>query len=114
MNYGSFEIWAIILLIGIGTLVLRYSFLSLIGSRTLPGWVLRHLRYTPVAVIPGLMAPLIFFPPITGGETDPGRLAVAAAALVTGVVTRSPLWAIAAGVAIAALLSLTNGLAIPG
>ncbi|MCC5986395.1 MAG: AzlD domain-containing protein [Pararhodobacter sp.] len=114
MNYGSFEIWAIILLIGIGTLVLRYSFLGIIGSRALPEWVLRHLRYTPVAVIPGLMAPLIFFPPVTDGETDPGRLAVAAAALGAGVVTRSPIWAIVAGLAVAVLLSLTNGLAMPG
>ena len=114
MSYGSVEIWAIILLIGIGTLALRYSFLGLIGRRALPEWVLRHLRYTPVAVIPGLMAPLVFFPPVTDGETDPGRLAVAAATLAAGVLTRNPLWAIAGGVAALTVLGLANGLAVPG
>ena len=114
MNYGTVEIWAIILLIGIGTLALRFSFLGLIGSRALPDWVLRHLRYTPVAVIPGLMAPLVFFPPVTGGETDPGRLAVAAVTLLAGVLTRSPLWAIAAGGAMLTGLALTGVLVVPG
>ncbi len=113
MSYSSFEIWAIILLIGFGTLVLRYSFLGLIGSRSLPEWVLRHLRYTPVAVIPGLMAPLVFFPPVTEGESDPGRLAVAAATLLAGVLTRSPLWAIAAGVAVLTALALMGVLVVP-
>ena len=40
---------------GIGTFLVRFSFLGLIGNRDLPPWLLRHLRYTPVAVFPALV-----------------------------------------------------------
>lgn len=77
MSYSDAQIWSIIALLGIGTFLVRFSFLGLIGNRPLPDWVLRHLRYTPVALLPGLVAPLIVWPTATGGETDPARLATA-------------------------------------
>lgn len=91
------EIWLIIALIGIGTFVIRFSFLGLIGGRDLPDWALRLLRYTPVAVLPGLVAPLVVWPPATGGETDPARLAAALMTLVVGYLTKNLLAAIFAG-----------------
>lgn len=97
MSYTTAEIWFLIIGIGIGTFALRLSFLGLIGSREMPEWLLRHLRYTPVAVLPGLVAPLVFFPRATDGVMDPLRLAAAAVTLVVGLWTRSALWAIAAG-----------------
>ena len=97
MDYSQAQIWAIILGLGVGTLALRFSFLGLIGRRQLPEWVLRHLRYTPVALIPGLIAPQILFPPANEGVTDPLRLAAAAVTLAVGYKTRSVLWAIMAG-----------------
>lgn len=99
MNYSAVEIWFLILAIGLGTFLIRLSFLGLIGNREMPEWLLRHLRYTPVAVLPGLVAPLVFFPPATGGVMDPLRLAAAVVTLVVGLWTRSALWAIAAGAA---------------
>ena len=60
-------IWTVIVLLGIGTFLIRYSFLGLIGKRPMPPWVLRHLRYTAVAVLPGLVAPLVLWPAATGG-----------------------------------------------
>ena len=59
MTYSTFEIWLIIVLLGLGTYAIRFSFLGLIGDRKMPDWLLRHLRYTPVAVLPGLVAPLV-------------------------------------------------------
>lgn len=85
MELTNCEIWLVIGLLGIGTYLTRFSFLGLIGNRELPEWVLRHLRYTPVAVLPGLIAPLVLWPDATGGETDPARLIAAGAALVVGV-----------------------------
>jgi branched-subunit amino acid transport protein len=97
MTASAGTVWVIIVLLGIGTFLIRFSFLGIIGARKLPEWVLRHLRYTPVAVLPGLVAPLILWPRATGGETDPARLAAAAATLAVGYLTRSLLWAVAAG-----------------
>lgn len=103
------QIWTVILALSAATFLLRLSFLGLIGGRSLPPWALRLLRYTPVAVIPGLMAPLVLFPAATGGQTDPGRLAVAALVLAVGWRTGSVLWALAAGSAAYLGLVLTLG-----
>ncbi|MEO0913297.1 MAG: AzlD domain-containing protein [Pseudomonadota bacterium] len=90
-------IWSVIVLLGIGTYLIRFSFLGLIGDRPLPPFVLRLLRYVPVAVMPGLIAPMIVWPEATGGAPDAPRLMAAFAALVVGGVTRSLLGAIFAG-----------------
>lgn len=96
-HYSKTEIWLIIVVMGIGTFFLRYSFLGLIGNRPLPEWALRYLRYTPVAVLPGLVAPLVIWPSATGGAFDPARLLAACATVLVGVVTRNVLAAIAGG-----------------
>lgn len=93
------EVWLIILVLGAGTLAIRASFLMLIGARELPDWLLRHLRYTPVAVIPGLVAPAVLWPEATGGLTDPARLGAALVTLGLGAVTKNTLLAIIGGAA---------------
>jgi len=90
-------IWAVILILGVGTYLIRFSFLGLIGGKDLPEWVLRHLRYTAVAVLPGLVAPLVLWPDATGGEVDPARLSAALATFGVGLLTRNVIAAIAAG-----------------
>jgi branched-subunit amino acid transport protein len=99
MNYSNAEIWFTILTLGAGTFLLRYSFLGAIGSRPMPQWFLRMLRYTAVAVLPALAAPLVVWPAATHGQTDPVRLAAAAATLIAGFATRNTLAAIVAGAA---------------
>ncbi len=90
-------IWTVIVLLGIGTYLIRFSFIGLIGDRRLPPFVLRLLRYVPVAVMPGLVAPLIVWPAATGGVPDAPRLLAAVAALAIGAITRSLLGAIFGG-----------------
>jgi len=92
-------IWATIVILGIGTFLIRYSFLGLIGNRPLPDWAVRALRYVPVAVMPGLVAPLVIWPSATEGAMDPPRLIAALVALGIGATTRSVLGAIAGGMA---------------
>ncbi len=94
---SSFDVWLTIILLGIGTYFIRYSFIGLIGSRQLPEWALRHLRYVPVAVMPGLIAPLVAWPAATGGNPDPARLFAAAVALIVGAWLRNVLWAVISG-----------------
>lgn len=105
--------WIVIVALGIGTFCLRFSFLGLIGDRPLPPWLLRHLRYTAVAVLPALVAPLVFFPEATGGAPDLPRIAAASATLAVGAWRRDVLTAILAGaVTLYGMLALTGSLAL--
>ncbi len=92
------ELWLVIIGLGVGSFAMRFVFLGLIGDRPLPEWVLRHLRYTSVAILPGLVAPLVLWPSATNGVTDAPRLIAALATLCTGLFTRSVILAILAGV----------------
>ncbi len=91
------NLWIVIISLGIGSFGLRFLFLGLIGDRVLPPFVLRHLRYTAVAVLPALVTPLVLWPQATGGEPDPARMAAALATLAVGVLTRSVIGAILTG-----------------
>lgn len=92
------ELWIVIAGLAVGTFLIRFSFIGLIGNRPLPEWVLRHLRYTAVSVIPALVAPLVLWPAATGGQPDPARMLAAAVTLAAGVATRNVFAAIVAGV----------------
>jgi len=99
MNYTEAQIWGIIVAMGIGTFLIRFSFLGLIGSRPMPPWVIRHLRYTSVAILPGLVAPLVLWPSATDGQPDPARLAAAAVTVVVGYWTKGVVIAMVSGAA---------------
>lgn len=98
--------WLVVLGLGLGTFLIRFSFLGGLGARRLPPWALRHLRYTGPAVLPGLVAPLALWPAATGGQTDPWRLGAALLAVAAGLWTRSVLWSLGAGAAALALGAL--------
>ena len=98
------DFWIIVALLGLGTFGLRFSFLGLMGARSFPPWAMRLLRYVPVAVLPGLVAPLVLWPEATGGTPDPARLGAAAVVLLVGAVTRNVLGSIIAGMATLYLL----------
>lgn len=92
-------VWLVIFAMAIGSFLIRFSFLGLIGDRPMPEWVLRHLRYTPVAVLPGLVAPLVLWPDATGGIPDPARLGAALVTLAVGYFSKNVLAAILSGAA---------------
>ena len=100
MSYSAPQIWLIILGIGLGTYLLRLSFLALIGDRPLPEPVLRHLRYTAVAVMPGLITPLLLSPQATDGALDPVRLGAAVATIAICLWTRNATLTICGGAAV--------------
>ncbi len=89
--------WTVVVLLGIGTYAIRLSFLGLLGNRTLPGWLVRCLRYTAVAMLPALAAPAVMWPAATQGQTDPTRLLAAFATIIVGLFWRSMMGAILAG-----------------
>lgn len=82
MSYSEAQIWTLIAVTGIGTFLIRFSFLGLIGNRPLRPLTLRLLRYTPVAVIPGLVAPTTFTPLVESG--NPTLLVAGAVTILIG------------------------------
>lgn len=107
------NIWVIIIALGLTTFTLRFSFLGLIGGRQLPEWVLRHLRYVAVAVMPALIAPIIVWPDATTAEIDPIRIMAALIAVACGVVTRSVIWTVIIGMGALAVLQNALPHALP-
>lgn len=98
-QWSAGEIWFIIVALGAATFIIRFSFLGLIGDRELPEWLLRHLRYTPVAILPALVTPLVVWPASTGGALSTPHLTAAIAAVGVGYWRKSPIWAVIAGMA---------------
>ena len=96
----EWKIWLTIIGLGAASFGLRFVFLGLIGDRAMPEWVLRHLRYTAVAVLPALIAPLVLWPSATDGTFDPLRFAAAMTTLAVGYKTRNVVASILAGAAI--------------
>ncbi|MEM8630431.1 MAG: AzlD domain-containing protein [Pseudomonadota bacterium] len=109
MNYATPTIWLIIAAIGVGTYLIRFSFLGIIGNRELPPWALRLLRYTPVAVMPGLVAPLVVWPEATGGTPEISRLSAAAVTLAVGMATKNLIAAVVAGAGTLYLMMYLTG-----
>ncbi|MGR3572046.1 AzlD domain-containing protein [Brevirhabdus sp.] len=105
----SVTTWIVIIALGLGTYLIRFSFLGLIGDRKLPDWVLRHLRYTPVAVMPGLVTPLVLWPAATGGHLDPARISAAFVTVAVGVLSRNVLLSISTGAATLYLVMWLGG-----
>ena len=93
------ELWYVIAALALGSFLLRFTFLGLVGDRPLPEWLLRHLRYTAVAVLPALIAPMIIWPAATGGSFDLPRGLAAFVTLAAGLWVRNILISITAGAA---------------
>ncbi|NOD47998.1 MULTISPECIES: AzlD domain-containing protein [unclassified Ruegeria] len=91
--------WIIIVGLAIGSYALRFTFIGLVGDRPMPLWLLRHLRYTAVAILPALITPLVVWPSATGGQPDIPRMSAAAVALLVGLISKNVLAAIFSGAA---------------
>lgn len=92
-------LWTVIILLGLGSFGLRFVFTGLIGDRPMPEWILRHLRYTAVAILPALVAPAVVWPAATGGQLDAPRLIAALVTVAVGYKWKNALAAIFAGAA---------------
>ncbi|MCP3429844.1 AzlD domain-containing protein, partial [Opacimonas viscosa] len=73
--------------------------IGIVGDRPMPAWLLRHLRYTAVAIVPALIAPLVVWPTATEGQPDVPRMTAAAVTLAVGIVTKNVIAAIFSGAA---------------
>jgi branched-subunit amino acid transport protein len=65
---GSVLVWAVVVVIGVVTFCLRYSFVYLFGRvDAVPPRLRTALRYVPAAVLAALVAPDLLGPAATGG-----------------------------------------------
>lgn len=94
---SALTIWTVIVLLGVITYLIRFSFLGLLAGRQLPHWAAEALSFVPVAVLPALIAPMVVFAPGTRELAEPHRPLAALLALGVGMATRNLLAAIAAG-----------------
>lgn len=99
-------LWTVILGLALGSFALRFVFIGFMGGKPIAPWLMRHLRYTAVAVLPALVAPLVVWPAPTGGTPSLVHFAAAAATFAVGYLTRNVLYALAAGGASLLLLYL--------
>ncbi|MEQ3677872.1 AzlD domain-containing protein [Pseudophaeobacter sp.] len=97
-GFDSLSLWIVITGMAVGSFALRFAFIGFMGGRPMPAWLMRHLRYTAVAILPALVTPLVVWPSPTGGETSLPHLAVAALTFAVGYFTRNVLWALLSGV----------------
>ena len=90
-------IWWVIAALGVGSFGLRYSFLGLFADRQMPGWLLRPLRYATVAVLPGLVAPLVLWSDAPGATFDRVRMITATVTLGVAILSKNLVAAMVAG-----------------
>ena len=105
MILSSSQIWTVIILLGFGSFALRFLFLGLIGDRRLPDWLMRHLRYTAVAIMPALVAQMLLTASASSEAIDPVRLMAAGATFAVAYFTKKVLASMLAGLFVLYILS---------
>ena len=92
-------LWIVIIGLGIGSFALRFAFTGLVGDRQLPIWLMRHLRYTAVGILPAIIAPAVLWPAATNGDFDIPRVSAAIITLTLGLIWKNVVGSIIGGVA---------------
>jgi branched-subunit amino acid transport protein len=104
------DVWIVIALMFVATLVTRSSFFMLGDAVKLPGWMRHALRYAPAAALAATIAPdLLMMPDVSGNLAltliNPKLLAAAGAAAFF-IVKRHMLGTIVVGMALFTVLRL--------
>ena len=102
----AWESWAVVFGLGLGTFLIRYSFIGLFADRNMPAWLDRALKL----MVPAIFAAIVFSGvAMVGGElaglSQWPRYAAAVMALVAAFATRGNML-VTLGVGMAALHGL--------
>lgn len=92
--------WPIILVLGVGTFLIRFSFILIMDTVTLPDAVLRMLRFIPASVLTAMIVPAVLLHKsgaATSGSWE--RTGAAAVALAVAWKTKNIFITIGAGMA---------------
>jgi branched-subunit amino acid transport protein len=101
------NIWLTMIAAGLATFLIRLSFIWLLGRYKLPDWMLRALRFVPIAVFTAIIFPETLAP---GGRLDltgsNPRLLAGFLAVVVAWKTRNVIWVVVVGMGTLWALSL--------
>lgn len=96
----------LLVIISVGTFLLRFSFIFLYGRLSLPAWLHRAMRFVPAAVLSALIFPALL---IQNGElslsVENDRLLAGIVAMIIAWRTKNLLATIAAGLGVFWLLT---------
>ncbi|MCB0197686.1 MAG: AzlD domain-containing protein [Anaerolineae bacterium] len=103
-------LWLLIIAAGIVTFAMRLSFIALLGKIDLPALLEKGLKYVPVAVLPALIAPALFYQQgqlnlSVGNE----RLIAGLVAVIVTVYTKNMLLTIGVGMIVLWALQMVMG-----
>ena len=103
-------LWLLIIAAGIVTFAMRLSFIALLGKIDLPALLEKGLKYVPVAVLPALIAPALFYQQgqlnlSVGNE----RLIAGLVAVIVTVYTKNMLLTIGVGMIVLWALQMVFG-----
>lgn len=104
-HIDAFTFWIVTLGLAIGTYILRACFLVFIDNEKLPQWLLQHLNYTAVAILPALISPMVVLVKDADAQAIGIRAIAACFALFIGIWRRSVLLSIIAGMGCLYLLN---------
>ncbi|WP_439026001.1 AzlD domain-containing protein [Haloarchaeobius sp. DT45] len=101
-SYDATTVWAVILVAGVGTFAIRFSFILLLGRvQDVPDGLESFLRLVPAAVLAALVVPAIVSLEATSGgfalDYDPAKVVAAAVAAAVAWRTEDVLATIAVG-----------------
>jgi branched-subunit amino acid transport protein len=104
-DYGTSTLWLVIFAAGVGTFLIRFSFIGLFGLLDdVPEGVERALRFVPAAVLAALVAPQLV---LTEGSLSPTNPRLLAGVFAAAVAWRTENIAATLGAGMVALWFLT-------
>jgi branched-subunit amino acid transport protein len=59
---SNLSLWGMFLAVGVGTFLMRLSFVELYGRWRIPGLLSRALQYVPASVLAALVLPAVVYP----------------------------------------------------
>lgn len=109
MGTDSSTLWPIIVMIGVGTFLIRFSFIWLLGRNKVHPRLQRLLQFVPPAVLSALVMPSFFFPQQSEFSFENYRMWAGVFAALVAWRTKNVLLTIASGLIALWILSLLGG-----
>jgi branched-subunit amino acid transport protein len=91
------DFWLVAVLLGLGTFLIRFSFILIVDKVAFPEAVVRMLRFIPASVLPAIIVPAVLLHGTDGGPVGPARPVAALVAVLVAWKTRSILVTILSG-----------------
>lgn len=103
-------LWAVLAVAGLGTYLLRLSFLALFERvDTVPPRLTTALRFVPAAVLAALVVPSVVLAGDSATTVAPAKVLAGAVAALVAWRTESVVWTLVAGMGVLAALRLLVG-----